>query len=151
MATSPYLHFQGQCAEALAFYADVFGGTDLRTMLYAEGTGVPEAWTTSPRIMHGQVTLGGGTLMGSDFPPGFEGDPQKAVSVMQTLPDVAAARAAFDRLADGGALIQEFGPSFFSPGFGMVRDRFGTHWIISAELDGGPSPDEAAEPEAHPT
>lgn len=152
MATSPYLHFQGQCAEALAFYAEVFDGTELRTMLYAEGPGVPEAWKTSPRVMHGQVTLAGGTLMASDFPPGFEGDPQKAVSVMQTLPDVAAARAAFDRLSDGGALIQEFGPSFFSPGFGMVRDRYGTHWIITAETDGAPmTSEEAAEPEAHPT
>ena len=52
---------------------------------------------------------------------------------MQTLPDVPAARRAFDRLAaDGGAVVIDLGPTFFSPGFGMARDRFGTHWIISA-------------------
>jgi PhnB protein len=132
MATSPYLHFQGQCAEALAFYADVFGGTDLQTMLYADGPAIPDAWRVSSRVMHGQVTLGDGTLMASDFPPGEEGEPQAAVSVAQTLPDVVSARAAYDRLAEGGGIIQDFGPSFFSPGFGMVRDRFGTHWIITA-------------------
>ena len=35
MAFVPYIHFQGQCREAMAFYADVFGGT-LEVMTYAE-------------------------------------------------------------------------------------------------------------------
>lgn len=135
MPTVPYLHFQGRCAEALAFYAKVLGGTDLALMRYDEA---PEEWKGSDRIMHGQLTLGDGTLMASDFPPGFEGDPQKAVSVMQTFPTPEATRAAFDRLLEGGDVIQDFGPTFFSPGFGMVRDRFGTHWILSAmPADGG--------------
>lgn len=138
MPTIPYLHFQGDCAEALAFYADVFSGTDLRVMRYDEAPGTPPDWTGNPRIIHGQVTIGGGTLMASDFPPGMEGDPQQAVSVMQTMPDVASARAAFDRLAgEGGHVIDGFKETFFSPGFGMVKDRFGTHWIISAHPAGG--------------
>ena len=29
MPTLPYIHFQGQCAEALTWYAEVFGGKDL--------------------------------------------------------------------------------------------------------------------------
>jgi PhnB protein len=152
MPTSPYIHFQGQCAEALAFYADVFGGSGLQTMRYADGPGAPEAWKGSDRVMHGQITLGDGVLMASDFPPGVEGDPQKAVSVMQTLPDVVSTRAAFDRLCEGGAVIHDFGPTFFSPAFGMVKDRFGTHWIVSTQPDAStPGREEAAEPEAHPT
>lgn len=136
MATHPYLHFQGQCAEALAFYASVFGGTDLQLMRYADGPGAAPDWAASGRVMHGQVTLQDGTLMASDFPPGITGDPQRAVSVMQTTPDAVTGQRAFDALADGGAVIQPYGPTFFSPGFGMVRDRFGTHWILSA-LPGG--------------
>jgi PhnB protein len=132
MPTLPYIHFQGQCAEALAFYAKVFGGTDIQTMKYSEAPGVPEAWKSAERVIHGQVRLGDGTLMASDFPPGVEGDPQKGFSVMQTAPDVPTARAYFDALADGGAIIDDFKPTFFSPGFGMVKDKFGTHWIISA-------------------
>lgn len=50
---------------------------------------------------------------------------------MQAAPDIGTASGWFDRLAEGGAVIQPFGPTFFSPGFGMVKDRFGTHWIIS--------------------
>ncbi|MEO6298660.1 MAG: VOC family protein [Paracoccaceae bacterium] len=132
MPTMPYIHFQGQCAEALAFYAKVFGGINLQTMRYSDGPGAPAAWKNSNRVMHGQVTIGDGTLMASDFPPGTEGDPQKGVSIMQTAPDVDTARAAFAQLCEGGAVIEDFKPTFFSPGFGMVKDKFGTHWIISA-------------------
>jgi len=137
MPTLPYIHFQGQCAEALAFYAQVFGGTNLQIMRYADGPDAPPEWKASSHVMHGQVTLYDGTLMASDYPPGLEGDPQKGFSVMQSAPDVATARGVFDQLMEGGAVIQPFGPTFFSPGFGMVRDRFGTHWIISAMPEGG--------------
>ena len=131
MPTLPYIHFQGQCAQALTFYATVFGGTDLQMMRYADGPEAPPAWKDSPRILHGQVTLGDGTLMASDYPPGVADDAQRGFSVMQSAPDVGTARAVFDQLADGGSVIDAFKPTFFSPGFGMVRDRFGTHWIIS--------------------
>ena len=132
MPTMPYLHFQGQCAEALTFYADVFGGTQLEMMRYADGPGASDAWQQSLRIMHGEVTIGGAKLMASDYPPGMDGAPQAGFSVMQSAPDVPTARRYFDRLADGGAVIDDFKATFFSPGFGMVKDRFGTHWILAA-------------------
>ena len=130
MATHPYIHFQGNCAEALAAYAEIFGGTDLQMMTYGQEPGQPPI--AGARVMHGQLTLGEGTLMASDFPEGFAGDPQQAVSIMQTAPDVQTGQAWFDRLLEGGALIQPWAPSFFAKGFGMVKDRFGTHWMIWA-------------------
>lgn len=139
MPTMPYIHFQGQCAEALAFYAYVFGGTNLQTMRYADGPEAPKEWKASTRVMHSQITLYDGTLMASDFPPGMDGDPQKGFSVMQSAPDVATGQAIFDQLAEGGAVIDPYRKTFFSPGFGMVQDRFGTHWIISAMPEGAPS------------
>lgn len=132
MPTIPYLHFQGNCAAALARYAEIFHGTGLQTMRYADGPGAPAAWAASDRVMHGQVTLGDGTLMASDFPPGVDGSGQSGFSVMQSAPDAAEARRVFDLLAEGGSIIDPMKPSFFSPAFGMVRDRFGTAWIISA-------------------
>lgn len=154
MPTIPYLHFRGDCAQALAFYAEALGGTDLALMRYTDSPEASEAAGSSERVMHGQVRLGDGLLMASDFPPGMEGNPQQGVSVMQTFPDSENARRAFDRLSEGGAVIQPFGPTFFSRGFGMVRDRFGTHWIVSTEPEPGPQatdPAAVAETEAHPT
>ncbi len=132
MPTHPYLHFQGQCAEALTAYAAIFGGTNLQMMRYADGPTAPEAFKASPNIMHGQVTLGDGTLMASDYPPGMEGSAQSGFSIMQAAPDAATGQRWFDALSEGGQVIEAFKKTFFSPGFGMVRDRFGTPWIISA-------------------
>ncbi len=132
MPTHPYLHFQGQCTEAMTYYADVFGGTNLQIMPYASQPAFKDNPDAAGRAMHAQLTIGDGTLMASDFPPGVAGEGQKAVSIMQALPDFAVAKAAFDKLADGGQVIEPFAPSFFAAGFGMVRDRFGSHWIITA-------------------
>ena len=132
MPTHPYIHFQGQCADAMAFYAQVFGGTDMQMMRYGEGPGAPPEFKDSARVMHAQVTIGEGTLMASDYPPGAAGDAQAGFSVMQSAPDAATANLWFDKLNDGGAVIQPMQQTFFSPAFGMVKDRFGTHWIISA-------------------
>ena len=131
MPTIPYIHFDGHCAEALTHYADVFGGTDLQMMRYSDAPDMPETMKDPNRIIHGQVTLGGGVLMASDYPPGMVAEKQAAVSIMQGVGSVASGQAIFDRLADGGTVVQAFGPSFFSPGFGMVTDRFGTHWMLS--------------------
>jgi PhnB protein len=135
MPTIPYIHFRGHCAEALAFYAEVFGGTELQLMRYADAPEMPETMQDPNRIIHGQVRLGSGLLMASDYPPGMDGDEQAAVSVMQGVVSVAAGHEVFARLREGGHVIQEFGPSFFSQGFGMVKDRYGTHWMISVMPD----------------
>jgi PhnB protein len=129
MSFTPYIHFQGNCAEAMEAYARIFGATDLHMWRYKDAP--PDAgMTPSDKVMHAAMTVGGQRLMASDFPPGMEGDPQKAVSVSHSVKDVDQGRKLFDQLAEGGAVAMPFGPTFFSKGFGMVRDRFGTHWMI---------------------
>ena len=133
MPTLPYLHFQGNCAEALRDYARIFGSAPPQMMLYADAPGAPAAHKGQPHVIHGQVAIFDGTLMASDFPPGMEGDPQKAVSVMQSAPDMESGERIFNALCEGGAVIQPWGPSFFAKGFGMVKDRHGTHWILTVQ------------------
>ncbi len=131
MTFTPYLHFQGDCAEALAFYAEVFGTDAPEISRYSdapEGSGLP----AGEGVMHGEIRLGDAVLMASDFPPGI-GDPQAAVSVMHSVADPETGRAIFEALAvEGGAIVEPWSETFFARGFGMVRDRFGTHWIIHA-------------------
>ena len=134
MRIMPYIHFQGTCRDAMVTYAKLFGASDLQLMTYAQMPSGPPEFVHSDRIMHSQFSLEtGAVLMASDFPPGIDGDPQKAVSIMIGPKTVARAREYFDALAEGGAVIDDFKANFFSKGFGMVKDRFGTHWIISAE------------------
>lgn len=132
MPLSPYLHFDGTCAEALRFYAKVFGDPAPEIMTFDQMPDAPVDRDGS-RVLHGQVKVAGGLLLASDTPPGTPTDPQAGVSISAALPDTASARAAFDRLAEGGAIIMPYGETFFSPGFGMLKDRFGTHWMVSID------------------
>ncbi len=135
MPTHPYIHFQGNCAEALAAYAEIFGAPPPQTMRFKDAPNASEAAKSSDRLIHGEVALFDGTLMASDFPPGDAGEPQMGFSVMQTTPDLATGARIFDALCAGGAVIQPWGPVFFAKAFGMVRDRFGTRWIITVAND----------------
>ena len=128
----PYIHFQGNCAEAMEYYRTVLGGTDLQMMRYSDSPPQPgHPPISSDRIMHSQMTCMGGVLMASDYPPGVEGAPQGAVSIMLAPATVAEGRRIFDALKGGGVMV-DYGPTFFSKGFGMMTDQFGTHWIIGA-------------------
>ena len=131
MGPTPYIHFQSNCAEALAFYSEAFDAPAPTITRYSDAPAGNDA-PRSDRVMHAEITLGGGKLMASDFPEGMEGDPQKAVSVMYPVADAEAGRRLYDRLMAGGDEIMAYGPTFWSGGFGMVRDRFGTHWTIAA-------------------
>lgn len=130
MSFHPYLLFDGTCREAMTFYADVFGATDLDLSTFGDGPPdyIPEGGANL--IMHSQFSTGPGQiLMASDMPPSM-GAPV-AGSVYHNAPDAGRARAVFDRLAEGGRVSIPFGPTFWSPAFGGVTDRFGTSWMIS--------------------
>lgn len=132
MVFMPYIHFSGNCAEAMAFYCGLFRGTDLQMMKYSD---VPAAGGGAPsdRIMHSQFTANGAVLMASDIPPFMADGPQQAVSVMIDPATLAQAQRLFDALAEGGTITVPIGPTDWSPGFGMVDDRFGTSWIIGTQ------------------
>ena len=134
MSFAPYLSFQGNAAEAFATYASIFGGTP-QVMTFSDvpdggPPGLPDAqrgWAIHVSLQ----TDEDGLLMASDMPPQFGGVPQAGVWVSVTRPDEAAARALYQRLAEAGEETMPFGPTFFAKGFGMCRDRFGTHWMVS--------------------
>ena len=130
----PYLSFQGQCADAFAFYGEVFGATPL-TSTFSEAPPGPDMPELPPEqqnwLMHAQIDTPDGTLMGADMPPQFGGVPQAGVSISVTRDDDAAGRSLFERLAQGGTVSMPYGPTFFAKGFGMCTDRFGTSWMVS--------------------
>ena len=135
---TPYLHFNGTCAEALTAYQAALGG-ELSMMAYRDMPGGPPEMAASDRVMNAMLQTDGlGTLRASDAPPGMDGPPQSSVTVCLEVDDAERGRQLYDELAAGGEVIQDYGPSFFAGGFGMFQDRFGTHWMIVAGAQGGP-------------
>jgi PhnB protein len=129
MLVQPYLFFDGRCEEALEFYRGIFGGEFL-AMKYKDS---PEPGHTPPgaedKIMHASFKIGDSLVMASDGraqgSPKFEGI---ALSVSaDTIPE---AERVFSALSDGGQVEMPLVEAFFSPRFGMLRDKFGVFWMV---------------------
>ena len=131
MSFDPYIHFQGNCREAMTVYAAIFGGK-VEIMTYDQAPDATEVMKASGLVMHSTLHLNGRILLASDFPPGHAGDPQAAVTISHIASSVADAKRLFAALAEGGTVMMEVQPTFWSDGFGMLKDRFGTHWMVSA-------------------
>jgi len=128
---TPYLNFNGNCATAFKFYADVLGGKISFLQTHGESPmkdQVPPDWRD--KVIHAQVEVGNNVLMGSDAPPDRYVAPQgNFVSI--SVPSVPEGERIFKALADNGKVGMPFGQTFWSPGFGMVVDRFGTPWMVN--------------------
>lgn len=131
MAFHPYLNFKGSCREAFTRYQEIFGGelhvTGAGDM--APGEDVTPDWTPD-MVVHAALTLGDSILMASDA-PALTGEPTSTY-VHYEAKDVDDARRVFGALAEGGDVEMEFGETFWSPGFGSCRDRWGTLWMVGA-------------------
>ncbi len=130
MSFIPFLTFDGQAEEAMRFYAEVFGADDIQIMRFSDAP-PSEGMEPSDRVMYSHIMVGEACVMAYDVPNGMPFTPQESVSVNHPMEDVDEARATFDKLAEGGEVTMPFEATFFSPGFGMCRDRFGTNWMIA--------------------
>ena len=77
MQFSPYLLFNGDCAEAFKFYEQTLGGKIDALMPFAGSPSaehVPPEW--NDKILHASMTIDGQMIMASDAPPGHYAKPQ---------------------------------------------------------------------------
>ena len=127
---TPYIDFDGNCRQAMLFYAEVFGSPAPQILTYENAPKTPDMPEMPPnQVMHAVVQVGGIAIMGADGNPD---EPKSSrVSIVYSPADAATGRAVFDRLAEGGEVRMPFEETFFSTGFGMVRDRFGVSWMIA--------------------
>lgn len=130
MRIFPYLSFNGNCREALTFYAELFNGTVDSFVPWNEEAieHIPEA--TVEHIMHGSININGFTIAGSDqFGDMYQ--PAGNVSLMIDIDDLSDAQAKFTELAEAGQIIMLFSETFWADGYGFCTDRFGIMWQIN--------------------
>lgn len=129
---TPYLFFGGRCQEALDFYRDALGAEVGPVMLFNQNpTPIPEGFLPpgfSEKVMHSSFKVKGAEVFASDgHTPGtnFSG-----FQLALTFATKAEAEAAFAALAQEGSVEMPLAPSFFSPLFGMVSDKFEVVWMV---------------------
>jgi len=133
MQVEAYLFFNGRCEEAVKFYTKAIGATDVELLRFKDAPERPPPGAVPAgfenKVMHGTFRIGQTTVMVSDgqreAPAAFHG-----FALAITVATEADARRLFNGLTDGGTVVQPLGKTFFSPGFGMVTDRFGVPWMV---------------------
>ncbi len=128
----PYLFFGGRCQEALDFYRAALGAEIDMVLLHKDSPEPPPPGLLQPgfedKVMHASFRIAGNTLMASDGCG--EATPFSGFSLSLSVPTPAEAERAFAALADGGEVRMPLTPTFWSPCFGMLTDRFGIGWMV---------------------
>ncbi len=131
---TPYLHFAGTAREALTFYAEVFGGAaQLHTFEEFGRTDGPADAIAHGGLTGGAVSLAGADVAGDERPLHCEG---MMLSLLGTA-DAATLTRWFSKLAEGGRIVDDLQVRPWGASDGQVVDRYGVHWLIGFEHDGG--------------
>ena len=133
MQLSPYLLFNGDCAEAFKFYEETLGGKIETSSTFGGSPAAahaPSEW--ADKILHASMVINDQRLMASDAPPGQYSKPQ-GISVAIGLKDAVEGEQIFNALAQGGTVTMPYQQTFWASGFGMCTDRFGIPWMVNCE------------------
>jgi len=130
MQLHTYLNFGGNCEQAFQFYQEHLGGNITMLMRHGDAPGPSQ---TAPdwkdKVLHARMNLGGTELLGADIPPDrFQ--PMRSAYLTLTLGSVEEAERVHGLLAEGGQIFMPLAETFFAARFSMLRDRFGTSWMI---------------------
>lgn len=133
MKLNTYLNYGGNCAAAFRFYEEHLGGKVTFIMTHGQ---MPDASSVDPawkdKVLHARLELGGTAISGADIPtPPFE--PMRSAYLSLSLDSDAEAERIYALLSEGGQVFMPMAETFFAHRFAMLRDRFGTSWMLLHE------------------
>ena len=129
----PYLSFTGDCEKAVNAYIAILGGEILFLSRYTVQTG---GEALSGKVMHVEVKVAGSVIAAGDRTKPVEN--RDAVRLMIHCDTSAEADRILNALGKEGEVLQRLQPHPPPDDGGMgglVRDRFGYTWILTAPND----------------
>ena len=128
-----YLNYGGNCEQAFRFYEEHLGGEITMMMTHGQQ---PNQKDVSPdwkdAILHARMNIGETVLMGADVPPArFQ--PMRSAYLSLIVSSIDEAERIYAVLSDGGEIFMQMQETFFTFRFAMLRDKFGTSWMILHE------------------
>ena len=126
-----YVNYAGTCDEAFRFYERELGGKITLLTRHDEQpnqSNVPANWKKA--VLHARLEIGGSVLMGADI-PGAE--PMRSAYLTLRVDSAKEAERIYALLAAGGQIFMKMEQTFFANRFAMLRDRFGTSWMLLHE------------------
>ncbi|MGE7765929.1 VOC family protein [Peribacillus sp. NPDC096540] len=138
MSVDVYLNFNGNCREAVEFYAHVFGTETPQIMTFGETPPNPDFPLPDEAknlVMHTRLNIDGSNVMFSDvFPdmPFVEGNNISLAVVNKNMDEV---KSIFNKLKEGGTVVMDLQETFWSKLYGQVTDKFGIIWQLNYDTE----------------
>ncbi|MEP7352198.1 MAG: VOC family protein [Acidobacteriota bacterium] len=128
-----YLNFDGNCDAAMTFYSNCLGAELQMSTMGNSQPNVPE--NAKDRIMHARILKGGTILlMASDTMPGMPFLAGTNFSISIQCESSTEVDSVFAALAEGGETTMAPADAFWGARFGMLKDKFGIHWMLNYEF-----------------
>lgn len=128
-----YFNYNGNAREVIEFYQSVFDAPEPKLMTFADFPNVNpkiKDWIT-----HGTLDINGQTLMFSDTMPDQPCTFGEHITLLISSKSEEDLRRWFNRLNVNAKILQELSPSFFSPLYGALIDKYHTTWQFYLESD----------------
>ncbi len=124
-----YLNYPGHCEEAFRFYEKHLDGKINLMMAHQQVPAhFPKEWKNP--ILHATIEIGGMLVRGADV-PGAE--PMRSAYLTLKLDTPEKAEQIYHLLSEGGEIFMQMEKTFFANRFAMLRDQFGTSWMLMNE------------------
>jgi PhnB protein len=122
-----YVNYRGTCEAAFRFYAEHLGGRVTGLVRHSEqpNPNIPPDW--SDKVLHARIEIAGTVLMGADIP---HAEPMRSAYLSLSFDSAADAERAYALLKEGGDVFMKLEQTPFANRFAMLRDRFGTSWML---------------------
>src|SRR5688572_9703505 len=122
-----YVNYRGSCEQAFRFYEQHLGGRITGMARHGEqpNPSIPADW--GDKVLHARIEIGTTVLMGADIP---NSEPMRSAYLTLTVDREADAERLYALLPDGGEIFMKMERTPFANGFAMLRDKFGTSWML---------------------
>ena len=126
-----YVNYPGNCQQAFRFYEQHLGGKITMLMTHQQqpdAANVSEDWKNA--ILHARMEIGNTILMGADIP---QAEPMRSAYLTLRLNTPEEAEKVYAILSEDGQIFMKMEKTFFASRFAMLRDKFGTSWMLLCE------------------
>ena len=128
-----FINFDGNCREAVEFYAKVFKSEVKNLMTYGQAPpdpNYPVSESDVDKVMYADVRIGGITVMFMDMPSGSPLVTGNNITPTLSVDNQEEVERIFNELKEDGEVYMELQKTFFSELFGMAKDKFGVIWQV---------------------
>ena len=129
----PTFHFPGNCNEAIAFYQKAVGA-EIKDIAYAKNAPADEDPGVPPNyVLHSEILIFG-TRIGMTDMGGKQFTDEQFMFTLLFDSDEEVTNV-FNKLADGGKIIEPLAPQFWCSLNGSIEDPFGISWNIGTRTN----------------